>query len=189
MKVQRPSYFERYWVRNLIATVGAVFLLETTVSSIRSGELQRSARILFEAIQSKLTEHVIEPVTKLAGELFDTIRKRDHIVSQQDLEMSRQALERMLTDFSQSQQGHDLLKRWNEIKSKSDDLLNSIPGIHSNASDANVVVPVPPAVEFAPTPDQAWEALMNEYERELQSPIRGIIYGNLFTAMLIQVSD
>lgn len=37
------------------------------------------------------------------------------------------------------------------------------------------------------TPEQAMAALMSAYEKELQAPIKGIMFGNLTTAILIQM--
>ena len=34
---------------------------------------------------------------------------------------------------------------------------------------------------------KALDALMSEYEKELQTPIKGIMFGSLMTAILIQV--
>lgn len=214
---------ERYWIRNILVSIAGIYFANTTIRMIQTGELQRQTAKLLVFVQNKLQEHVVEPVSDLAMELFDTIRKREKIVSREDLDASRDALHRMLVEFSQSKEGSTLiLNRLNvdhlkdELLKRSDTLFETIKnggagstgggGGGGGTTTAASVVPANPAAGALPssgaaagvgassgsemasfTPEQAWDALMSEYEKELQTPIRGIIYGNLFTAMLIQM--
>jgi hypothetical protein len=198
---------ERYWIRNILVSIAGIYFANTTIRMIQTGELQRQSAKLLVFVQNKLQEHVVEPVSDLAMELFDTIRKREKIVSREDLDASRDALHRMLVEFSQSKEGSTLiLNRLNvdhlkdELLKRSDTLFETIKnggaGSTGGAGGASVVpanpaasvVTLPSGGEMASfTPEQAWDALMSEYEKELQTPIRGIVYGNLFTAMLIQM--
>jgi len=40
-------------------------------------------------IRSKINDHIVHPVLQLCSELFDTIRKRENVVTREDLEESR----------------------------------------------------------------------------------------------------
>lgn len=182
IKCHRPSPFERYWFRNLLTLLGGVYASNLVISMVRSGELQRQAHFLYDSIRAKFYEHVYEPITKLGQELFDTIRKREHIVTREDLEQSKAALDRMLLDFAASRKGSAVIipSIKEEIMKKSQAIFGS-----DTASNNTSSLPVPVIDEI--TPEQAWTALMKEYEKELQTPVGGMIYGNLFTAMLIQM--
>jgi uncharacterized protein with von Willebrand factor type A (vWA) domain len=173
---------------------------------IKDGSLQEFWHHSKELVSAKVAEHVVEPLTKLKQELFETIRSSDdHIVAKRDLELSKAALERMLTDFSKSKEGHALILP--NIQEAKEEILRNKERIFTKEGVADVVnamktppkSDVPPVhtvesirtgdalVDLSPTPEQALIALMNEYEKDLQHPIRGIMFGNLFTAILIQV--
>lgn len=207
--LHRPSNNERFWLRNVILVLGGVYASSVIYEKYQDGSLLNMTMLLLDKLQSKVHEHVIEPITKLGQELFHTIRNREIIVQREDLEKSKEALERMLSDFSKSQQGHELiLPNIREELMKKQRLLfqngggesssgvagstadssssTAVPGINTmNSTGANGATPALDAI--SPTADQALAALMKEYERELQTPIRGIIFGSLFTAILIQV--
>lgn len=189
---------ERYWIRNILASVAGFYIANTTIRMIRTGELQDKFSRLVVFVQGKIQEHVVEPVSDLALELFDTIRKREDIVSRNDLEASRASLNRMLVEFSQSKEGSALIlnRLTEELLKRGDNLLESIKNTGSAAVGGSALPSTGNegaklagnvAESFQATPEQAWAVLMSEYEKELQTPIRGILYGNLFTAMLIQV--
>lgn len=123
----------------------------------------------------------------------------------------------MLQDFSSSNEGLHLIfpdLSMEEVKKRllDNELVNTFKPSSRGASapveiPAKEVVaspPVAPAVRsgggggagqtiddlvvLRPSAEQAMQALMREYEKELQTPIRGIIFGSLFTAILIQVT-
>jgi hypothetical protein len=199
--VRRPSNNERFWVRNLLVAVGGAYSLKVLVSMAWDGSLQRHITNSKELVESKIYEHVVEPLTKLKVELFDTIRSgEDHIVAKEDLALSKGALERMLSDFSRSKEGQSLIvARLNEAKEEilrnkerifsKDDVATILEA--SNSAQIHTIESIrtgDPLKDLNPTPEQALVALMNEYEKELQTPVRGILFGNLFTAILIQVN-
>jgi hypothetical protein len=73
--------------------------------------------------------------------------------------------------------------------------LGTFPSVlMGNSSPDTSLSPSPPRgegqVEIAKDLDeQAMDKLMKSYEAELSNPVRGIIFGNLMTAMLIQVCE
>jgi hypothetical protein len=204
--MHRPSNNERFWLRNLLLIVGGAYASSIIYEKYKDGSLQEMTIALLDKLQSKVHEHVTEPFTKLGQELFNTIRNREIIVEREDLKKSREALERMLSDFSKSQQGHELiipnikeelLKKQRQLfqngggdgtssASSSSTAADAVTDT-SNSSSSVSTNPTAALEAISPTADQALAALMKEYERELQTPIRGIIFGSLFTAILIQV--
>jgi transcription-repair coupling factor (superfamily II helicase) len=193
-------------LRNLLLIVGGAYASSIIYEKYKDGSLQEMTIALLDKLQSKVHEHVTEPFTKLGQELFNTIRNREIIVEREDLKKSREALERMLSDFSKSQQGHELiipnikeelLKKQRQLfqngggdgtssASSSSTAADAVTDT-SNSSSSVSTNPTAALEAISPTADQALAALMKEYERELQTPIRGIIFGSLFTAILIQV--
>jgi len=107
--LHRPTNNERFWIRNVLLLVGGVYTGTVLYQKYQDGSLQAITTQIMEKITSKLTEHVVEPIAKLGNELFHTIRSRETIVSRDDLELSREALERMLSDFSKSREGYALI--------------------------------------------------------------------------------
>jgi uncharacterized membrane-anchored protein YjiN (DUF445 family) len=220
-KVRRPSNLERYWLRNILLTCIGAYSCRFLYIKYNDGSLQIAVQKCSDLVSAKLQEHVIEPVNKLFAELFDTIRHRDLIVSRRDYERSKEALHRMLEDFSQSKEGVELISKLKtQIMENSivkDQIMNNRLFQKSGSATATEVdgtpppppppPPVtPPLVHQVPTPvnpylkedpevvvtlepdaEKALEALMREYEKDLKSPIRGIVTGNLLTAILIQV--
>lgn len=208
--MHRPSNNERFWLRNMLLLVGSAYVSSIIYEKYQDGSLQEMSLALLEKLQSKVYEHVFEPFTKLGQELFHTIRNREIIVEREDLQKSKEALERMLSDFSKSQQGHELilpnireelLKKQRQLfqnggsdgagsatATGTDSTASTASATNFSAASSNNNLSASAALEaISPTADQALAALMKEYERELQTPIRGIIFGSLFTAILIQV--
>lgn len=218
-RVHKPSDRERYWFRNLVMGLVGVYTLKTGVSLWRDGSVLAG----YHFIEGKVQDHIVEPMTKLAGELFDTIRKRDEVVTREECEESRESLHRMLRDFSQTDHGSSLIADMRdrikdtikEQKQAAANVASKITGHVSGGSNSggsggigvgdvgagagsgigggggvaadlgsSAVQSVNPA-EF--TPEQALSALMSAYEKELQAPVKGIMFGNLATAILIQM--
>lgn len=201
LRARKPSNFERFWFRRLLTVIVGVYSARVLAIMISDGSLRKLLESTYELIVNKIQDKIVEPLQELFQELFDTISRREAIVSRADLESSRRALQRMLDDFSTSQQGSDLILL-DKFKKLPDELKNSYENFRNSNSSSiaidsvEVKVPQPPAVVEGGgavgvhnTPEEAYEALMNEYEKELQTPIRGIIWGSLMTAVLIQVSD
>jgi len=112
----------------------------------------------------------------------------------------------MLDDFSKSKKGYSLIL--SDMQEKIQKIQNSAAaatgikimgsgqpsldggsggGTSISSSDVLRSSPnLPTSSQFA-TPEQAMNALMSEYEKELQTPVKGILFGSLMTAMLIQM--
>jgi len=112
----------------------------------------------------------------------------------------------MLDDFSKSKKGYSLIL--SDMQEKIQKIQNSAamatgmkimgsggsvldggsdtatPGTISDVLSSSTNLPS--SSQFA-TPEQAMSALMSEYEKELQTPVKGILFGSLMTAMLIQM--
>lgn len=211
--MHKPSDAERYWFRNTLLVAGAALSVKTVVGLWRDGTLAA----LLSFVKGKLHDHVLEPLEKLAGELFDTIRKRDFVVTREECEESKAALDRMLRDFSQSTSGSTLIAdmkgRIQETLREQQEAAAAIAGKFSGGGGASGGTKRPSgaggpgsstasgssasgirpgssvdrlaAEEFSP--EQAMAALMTAYERELQAPVKGLVFGNLMTALLIQM--
>lgn len=201
LRARKPSNFERFWFRRLLTVLLGVYTARKLSIMIADGSLRKLLESTYDLIANKIQDKIVEPITELFQELFDTISRREAIVTRADLESSRRALQRMLDDFSTSQQGSDLIS-YDKFKKLPDELKSTFENFRNGLDD----VKVPPAAATAATPaanssgggtavssvhntpEEAYEALMNEYEKELQTPIRGIVWGSLMTAVLIQVS-
>jgi hypothetical protein len=216
--VHKPSDIERFWSRNALVFAGSALAAKTLFDLWRDGTVATA----YAFLQGKLRDHVLEPLEKLAGELFDTIRKRENIVTREELQDSRAALDRMLRDFSESSNGStliaDLKERIRETIKDQQEAAAAIAGKLSGSpssaasssgssagaggSDAGGAGPAAVvaggALHRSPaaagrlaaddfSPEQAMAALMTAYERELQAPVRGVVFGNLMTALLIQM--
>jgi hypothetical protein len=166
---------------------------------------------------SLVSEHIVEPISKLGEEFFEKLHRREGIVSREDLVQSRQALTRMLADFSKhGQRSYDVRQMmrgasfspigFNESDTTATATANTVPSTSHSSSDASKHTATgnghPPAgstnhsngnnesdaLKASPIDEtDAMEALMRTYEKQLQSPIYGMLYGNLMTAMLIQM--
>ena len=63
----------------------------------RNGSLQRFIHSTYITLSKQIHERIVEPVSDLFSELFQTIsRRKEGIVTREDLEQSQQALNRML---------------------------------------------------------------------------------------------
>lgn len=197
--MHKPSDTERFWFRNVLLVALGVLSAKTAVDLWRDGTVASA----YSFFQAKLHDHVLEPVEKLARELFDAIRKREYVVTREECEESQEALHRMLRDFSQSSKGStliaDMKERLRETlrdqQEAASAIADKLSGGRTGGGGGGTAVPptqvgaataaVLAADEFRP--EQAMAALMNAYERELQAPVRGVVFGNLMTAILIQM--
>eukprot|EP01024_Parvocaulis_polyphysoides_P048900 TRINITY_DN46902_c0_g3_i4.p1 TRINITY_DN46902_c0_g3~~TRINITY_DN46902_c0_g3_i4.p1 ORF type:complete len:268 (+),score=47.77 TRINITY_DN46902_c0_g3_i4:141-944(+) len=109
--------------------------------------------------QGAFKEHVISPLGSVMEELFNTFRKRQSIVSQQDLQADLKSLKRMLKDFEK-----DIGKQQNFQARLS-------------ASEGGGKLSMGTGMEL----------VMLVYEQQLRNPIVNLINGQLARAMLIQV--
>eukprot|EP01024_Parvocaulis_polyphysoides_P013781 TRINITY_DN15430_c0_g1_i1.p1 TRINITY_DN15430_c0_g1~~TRINITY_DN15430_c0_g1_i1.p1 ORF type:complete len:304 (+),score=20.76 TRINITY_DN15430_c0_g1_i1:124-912(+) len=104
-------------------------------------------------------DHVVSPLQGVMSELFSTFRKRQGIVSQQDLQADLNSLKRMLNDFEDDMSKSGLLK-----------LSAGELGEGDRSSMGS-----------------GMEMVMLVYEKQLRNPILNLINGQLARAMLIQV--
>ena len=264
--MHKPSDRERYWFRNILVGLCGLYTVKTVVSLWRDGSILAG----YQFLQLKVHDHIVEPMTTLAGELFDTIRKRETVVTKEECEESRESLHRMLHDFSKTDRGSSLIADMKDMKDRIKDTINEqkqaavnvaskITGQRSGGADAGssssgaassgvevdtstntsgaasvgggwgvraggggrggvgpdrgagagrggggrggggairgtgnsageqASAVARSAVKDDFTPEQAMAALMSAYEKELQAPIKGIMFGNLTTAILIQM--
>jgi hypothetical protein len=198
LRVTRPSNLQRFLLRYLFITIAGVYSTQVLGNMLRDGSLQRYYQYFLEMIDSKWKEHIQEPIEKLYGELFNIIRNREVIVTSEDQKKSQEALDRMLKEFAESKQGIALIAQLsNEFEKTKTDIIgkfNNIPPSEIPTTSTTTAPPPPSSTTTATTPTpaatqtEALDTLMKIYEKELQTPIRGMLYGSLFTAILIQVS-
>jgi hypothetical protein len=207
VRVHKPSDRERFWLRRILFGILGAFSAKVAVDLWRDGSITSA----YAFALSKLRDHIIEPMEKLAGELFDTIRKRDYVVTREECDESRESLHRMLHEFSQTSKGSTLIS---DMKARVQETLReqqeaasamaskisqratgggagsgggSGRGVDLKPADVVPKVQPPGWVAAEVSPEQAMAALMSAYERELQAPIQGVVFGNLMTAILIQM--
>ena len=87
--VRSPTKHEKFWVRNTILFTVGLVVSHQLILSLNDGSLVKFVRLTTESCKIALKEHILEPVTALVKELFDTIQNREEIVSKHDLDQSR----------------------------------------------------------------------------------------------------
>ena len=97
-----PTMIERHWVAcvigGAIAGYGTLFLYRhSRLSGSRDLEVWTGQGA--HAFQGVWKEHVLSPLNKVRGELFNTFRRRPSIVTITDYEAERDSLGRMLEEF------------------------------------------------------------------------------------------
>ena len=94
---RRPTFYERYWLLHLLLILGTGIFSKEVIIMTRNGSLQRFIHGTYITLSKQIHERIIEPVSDLFSELFQTIsRRKEGIVTREDLEQSQQALNRML---------------------------------------------------------------------------------------------
>jgi hypothetical protein len=190
--------------------IGALGFSRFLVEAVRSGALQRSLWSVADAILGKIREHIVEPIQDLVTNLTDTLKRKDPIVSQEELVRDHMALARMLEEYSANRK-IDESKTTNKLLKDPLSLLPSVVNKSAGASGNKSSAPpsktssysssggfglLPPMENPDRSADQrlmtsaqiaSMEELMRRYEEELQNPIRGVLFGDLLTAILIQV--
>jgi hypothetical protein len=124
--VRKPTYFQRHWFKYCcvgagtprsvdylfdcnfcflcVFELGALILIKPIIGSIKSGRLQRSLWHVADLVFANIREHVVEPLQDLVTNLFDTLKHRDPIVTQEELVQDHLALTRMLEEYSAKKQ-------------------------------------------------------------------------------------
>lgn len=161
---------------------------------ISSGQLQRALWGSLDLVLGKIREHIVEPFQDLTTNLFDTLQRRDPIVTHDELVQSHLALNRMLESYEGKIADKDSVVDISAVVSKVSSKL--YPSKVEPSSTANTE-----SIEITATIDtsspkhrlstsrqlSSMERLMRDYEKELQTPIRGLLFGDLIRSVLIQV--
>ena len=112
-------------------------------------------------------------------------------MSRKDLVQSKDALTRMLADFSKhGQRSYDIRQMMlgsSKPPSGFHDSDSTSTSTSTSSGSGNVLDDVESKEASLANESAAMETLMRTYEKQLQSPIYGMLYGNLMTAMLIQM--
>ena len=166
----RPPHYERYWFCYMIGIAASSYGIYKLRDNYLSGYLNeqlRKAGVQF----TYLLEHVLDPVTELWNYLFGSKLGED-VVSISDVMKSKEAYSRMIKEFAKTKKGStvitDFTSKW-------------LPqlGFGDNQSDEALKVTIDDST--------AWDALMASYEKDLQAPLSGILFGTLSTSMLLQI--
>jgi len=171
-----PSRAQRYWVQY---TVAGLVIGYSTIFLVRhsrlmgSRDLEHWTQTAVDAARGAWVEHVIAPLDRLKGELFNTFRRRPAIVSMDEYEADRDSLQRMLEDFKSDY----IRKRGAQAASNSSTRSGAVGLEMSSPND------VPPSGEEL----QGMELMMRSYEQGLKKPIRHLVSGDLMRSLLIQV--
>lgn len=151
----------------------------------------------------------MEPIQDLITNLTDTLKRKEPIVSQEELVRDHMALARMLEEYSANRKIVES-KTTNKLLKDPMSLLPSVGNKSSNtstnksqSSSASTSFGSSEGFGLLPSmesPDRSadqrlmtsaqiasMDELMRRYEEELQHPIKGMLFGDLLTAILIQV--
>lgn len=196
----------------------ASFVFFVTSSSLSSLPLlqptQDWTNAATKTVKAQWKERVLEPLAVIRGELFSTFRKRDSIVTDDDLALSKLSLLRMLKEFEADhakKTGRTLpppaaaaltvrlapssvhIEDESVSGSLVDSLVSMLPESLGGAPAAAADAPTPATTRSLPegmTDEELLRRmalLMSVYETELRHPLRNALGGNLARAMLIQV--
>ena len=103
VQVQQALYRRKVF-NSIFFNPGALILIKPIIGSIKSGRLQRSLWHAADLVFANIREHVVEPLQDLVTNLFDTLKHRDPIVTQEELVQDHLALIRMLEEYSAKKQ-------------------------------------------------------------------------------------
>jgi len=161
--LKAPTTAQRHWIAltvgGALAGYGVLFLYRHSRLS-GSRDLDNWAQQGVSLVGSAWKEHVIMPLDRVRGELFDTFRRRPAIVTLGDYEAERDSLQRMLNEFKADHHSR-----------------NKANGTTDGTTDS-------PSSAMA---DAGMDVLMRSYETQLRSPIRSLVGGDLARCVLIQV--
>lgn len=158
-----------------------------------SGQLQRGFWSVLDLVLGKVREHIVEPIQELSTNLFNTLQRRDPIVTHDELVQSHLALSRMLESYERNISDRDgpsgpMGELVNKVSST---IYSPKPASASTAPNKLPAVPLDPgsSKNRLSTSRQvsSMERLMRAYEKELQAPIKGLLFGDLIQSVLIQV--
>jgi nuclear-control-of-ATPase protein 2 len=138
----------------------ALLISSTTILRIfvnRREEILTWIREFGQTVIDFWTNWVVEPAKKVIGTIRHDEDSEVSIMSKRSLEADRESLERMVVDFA--------------VKNPDGPALNEtqIADIRAKVREGDLT------------------AVLKSYEKDIQSPVRGAIVGNLASALLIQV--
>ena len=190
------------YIGTTAVTIGTMCVARGLRKYINSGQFQRAFWYSVDLVLGKIREHIVEPIQDLTTNLFDTLQRRDPIVTHDELVHSHLALTRMLDSYEEkSNNAMDL----SVIVDKVTSTVSFTPGDTNTTSSENssrstekpdAVKPSQPKMSNSSSPKNrlststqisAMERLMRDYEKQLQTPIKGLLFGDLIRSVLIQV--
>lgn len=160
---------------------------------VSSGQFRLFFWGTLDLVLGKIREHIVEPVQDLITNLFDTLKRRDPIVTHEELVQSHLALNRMLESYEGEIIDKDKAVNINTVVSKLSSTLNlskDDPPVPVQPHQSMIEKDLSSSKFRLATSRQlsSMERLMKDYEKELQTPIRGLLFGDLIRSVLIQVS-
>lgn len=183
--LEMPSQVQQNWIRysvlGLAVGYGTIFIIRHSPLA-GSRDLDNWAKAAVQATRGAWAEHVIGPLERVRGELFNTFRRRPAIVSMGEYEADRDSLQRMLEDFkidfiqrrgTKAAMGP---RRNNNSAGRNDaatGFTGEIDGLATVIDDVQVL--------------EGMELMMRSYEQELKRPVRNLVNGDLMRSLLIQV--
>ena len=156
----RPSRLVRYWLPLTVAVLSSSTVLRILVN--RRAEIITWIEDLGATIMDFWANWVVEPTRKVIGTIRHDEGSEVSIMSKRSLEGDRSSLERMVVDFAVDNPG-------NATNTGSPLTETEIADIRAKVREGDL------------TP------VLRAYEKDLASPLKGAVTGNLIRALLIQV--
>jgi nuclear-control-of-ATPase protein 2 len=179
--LEMPSQVQQNWVRysvlGLAVGYGTIFIIRHSRLT-GSHDLDNWIKAAAEGVRSAWAEHVIGPLERVRGELFNTFRRRPVIVSMGEYEADRDSLQRMLEDFKT-----DFIQRRGTAAALANRNTTSSGDSSGGGVDTGVAVVEVEDVQLL----EGMELMMRSYEQELKRPVRNLVSGDLMRSLLIQV--
>jgi len=179
-----PSQLQQNWIRysvlGLAVGYGTVFIIRHSRLT-GSRDLDDWAKAAVHAARSAWAEHVIGPLERVRGELFNTFRRRPVIVSMEEYETDRDSLQRMLEDFKT-----DFIQRRGTAAAMATRDHNDARRHGTTAASSGTIDGVATEIEDVQLLE-GMELMMRSYEQELKRPVRNLVNGDLMRSLLIQV--
>ena len=184
-----PTPLQQHWIRytcvGIAAVYGGHFVIKHSALN-GSEDLENWAKASLQAIQAAWKTHVIEPLENLQGELFNTFRARPSIVSLDEYEADRDSLKRMLQSFKVDVQSKSKIPRELRNAGPTSSTTGSMGSMGMKASSASLSAT---EREAELNNLDGLEVMMHCYEKELRSPIKNFVAGDLMRSLLIQVQQ
>ncbi|KAH7618699.1 hypothetical protein Ndes2526B_g05616 [Nannochloris sp. 'desiccata'] len=182
--LEMPSQIQQNWVRysvlGLAVGYGTVFIIRHSRLT-GSHDLDDWAKAAVHAVRSAWAEHVVGPLERVRGELFNTFRRRPAIVSMGEYEADRDSLQRMLEDFKT-----DFIQRRGTAAAMVSRDTSSASNHTGPATGSGEITSVATEIEDVQLLE-GMELMMRSYEQELKRPVRNLVSGDLMRSLLIQV--